>query len=772
MHCINRFRNLCLTVEDSNGQVLYMEYYAKSVLPNGYQPTIKEHCDAVARLASRYGMLIDLEEEAKLVGLLHDFGKYSEAFQSVLRRERSHIDHAFCGGALIGNLPLKDKQNYYPLVEAICGHHDGLVSYSDLSGYFGNSWKYTDPVETTSGKAVALAGKNDYLLAWKAFKQDHADFDWLKLCQKLPDGASSIQSMLLTRMLFSCLVDADYSTSAADEDETYISFSEITDFNPNVVLEKLNRYRDAIKAGSKADTGLNAIRDQVYEQCGNAGEQPEGLFTLTGPTGVGKTFALLHFALRHCIATGKRRIIIVLPFLTLTEQNAGEYRKVYPELLEDHSQSNLSDQEREYAARWSAPLIVTTSVRFFETLFACKPTDCRKLHNIANSVVVFDEAQSLPAELTSVTLQAVNELCIRYHTTMLFSTATQPDYDVLKSVDWKPREILPDNAELYRKLRRTTVEWRIGTDALSNRTPLEKVADEMSELPSVCVIVNLRRHARKLLEQLEKRCNSDTVFLMTTDLCSKHRSDVVEKIRERLKKGLPCRVVATQCIEAGVDFDFKVLYRALAPLDSIVQAAGRCNRNGVSPDGRVIVFLPDEPGRLYPDLWYESAAQRVMYLHHQHPIDIHNPLHLQEYYKLLFADAKDKVSLVSAITARHFQNTDKEYRLVDNSALQLIVPYDKTIFDSIYASALMTGITPGMMKQAAGITVSVYDGQTEDLERHAEPLSFSERGKPSGHLSGYYILRPQYLDCYDAVKCGLRLEATGCDDFNNSTVIF
>jgi len=220
------------------------------------------------------------------------------------------------------------------------------------------------------------------------------------------------------------------------------------------------------------------------------------------------------------------------------------------------------------------PFIITTSVKFFESLFSRNPTDCRKLHNLAHSVVIFDEAQSLPPHLTGATLKVVRELCERYQMTMVFSTATQPDFDAIPDVSWKPTEILPENAAYYEELRRVAVDWR-----LKERVLLPEIAEKMGEQQRVCGIFNLRRHAREVFDSLYAE-DPESAFLISTDLCPAHRLRVVGTIRKRLEDGKPCRVAATQCIEAGVDLDFDVLYRALAPLDAIIQAAGRCNRNG------------------------------------------------------------------------------------------------------------------------------------------------------------------------------------------------
>lgn len=728
-------------------------FFAKSCNQNGIQKTVKEHLTEVAAKAKEYGDEIGWGTEAELCGMLHDFGKYSDAFQGVLNGMRQKQDHAICGAALL-NMVKGKRKSYEPIIEAINAHHSALLEYEVLKSICQASIQNENAIEANEGKTAALAGEKQYMAAWKHLQHDFPGWRMPKLKQfhaelsetrteNATKYQANVQTMLYTRMLFSCLVDADYSVSAADDNLAYLEKSEVTEFKPEQILEKLYQYRENIRKHSNANAEVNAWRDQLFEQCGKMGELPEGLFTLTAPTGTGKTLALLHFALRHCIGTGKKRIIIVLPFLTLTEQNAAVYRHVVPELLEDHSQSDLDDEAREFAARWRVPVIITTSVRFFETLFAHKPTDCRKLHNIANSVVVFDEAQSLPAELTTASLQAVNELCRSYHTTMVFSTATQPDFDALQHVAWKPTEITPEHAALYQALKRTQVEWRIEDN---EKTPLETIAQEMAGQQSICTIVNLRRHARTLYQILKEQCREEEIFFLTTDLCTSHRKELVAEINDRLKSKQPCRVVATQCIEAGVDFDFDVLYRALAPLESIIQAAGRCNRNGRLPEGgRVIVFIPDEEEPLYPGNWYETAAHIVESLHRKHAIDIHNPEHIREYYAALFRESKDKQQLTDAIQNRSFSETDKEYQLIANQGIRVIVPYQgmQEDYRDICTQARTCGLTPALIKKAAPITVTVGISQKKQLEDMAEALFYCKQGRKTETKSDFYILFPQ-----------------------------
>lgn len=711
-----------------------MDYYAKSKNQSGRQQTVREHLSAVAELAKENGSALGFGDASELAGYLHDFGKYSQTFQRVLLGEESGIDHAI-GGAMYIEAFTEGRPGYNAITEAVNGHHDGLVEYEMLKPTLHAIAAEKAGISGNAGKKAAIRNMQELQEAHNAFRRDFPSFH---IPPMAPFSGPQLESMLYTRMLFSCLVDADYSASAQNDDPDYLERTAGTPLEPEKLLQNLYAYRDAIRQGSTADPILNRYRDDVFQQCGLMGCQPEGLFTLTAPTGTGKTLALLHFALQHCLTHNKKRIIIVLPFLTLAEQNAAVYSKIIPDVLVDHSQSELTEASRELASRWSAPVIITTSVRFFESLFSDRPTICRKLHHIANSTVVFDEAQSLPADLTTSSLQAINELCRKYHTSMVFSTATQPDYSALKSLDWKPREILPNHAEMFEALQRVDVVWKIKSE-----TPLNDIAQEMAVQNSVCAIVNLRRHARALAETLSQLVPGDEVFYLTTDLCPAHRSQIIQTIRSRLHSKLPCRVIATQCIEAGVDLDFAVLFRALAPLDSIIQAAGRCNRNGSIEKGRVIVFRPEDNRIPYPDDRYRNAALTVLEM--QPPFSFHDPRNIRAYYQRLFSDAKDKSALQNAIQSRSFRDTAQQYKLISNTGAQVIVPFaaDRNRYDRIARALRENGVTGGLLKEAAPITITCF---ARELATYAEQIPFAKAKEHSE--SNIYLLRPQFEHLY------------------------
>lgn len=724
-------------------------YYSKSANAHHDRITAMKHLKKVRDLSAAFGSEIGMPNSAGIAGLFHDFGKYSLAFQGVLEGTVQHVDHAFAGAVMLYLLKAQKSsallKKYTPIIEAIQGHHDGLVSVDGMEEELKAAYLDAQFDGCPSGKTPSLRGEGAFGDAWNAFRKDFPDFSFPKAENRDASSSAPIADMLDTRMLFSCLVDADYSVSAADDDPSYLQKNSRPPLDAEHMLQNLERHCRELRKNSTADAALNRIRNQVYEECGNAGRLPMGLFTLTAPTGVGKTLSMLHFALRHCKTHNLNRIIIALPFLTLAEQTEKEYRKIFPEVVVDHSQSNLSEDLRELAARWDAPVIITTSVRLFESLFSDNPRDCRKLHNLAGSVILFDEAQSLPSELAGATVQAVQALCGKYHCSMIFSTATQPDFGSVNGIAWNPTEILSQNEELFQKMRRVQTYWR-------KDLPLSVVAEELSAEMNGCCIVNLRRHARNLFVLLkEKGTAADGLFLLTTDLCPVHRLTVVKEIKHRQKQGLPCLVVATQCIEAGVDLDFDVMYRALAPMESVIQAAGRCNRNGRLPKGgRVLVFEPREEGRLYPGDSYSRAAGIVknLWAACSQP-DLSDLQVVSDYYHRFFTQSKQNQKLETALQQKDYPQTAKEYRLIKENGVRLIVPWKgaRELFDQIWKAAEDGAILAVHLHEAAPITISCFD--EEDVRACATPLTIRKGRKVAE--TGYFILNTGFESRYNPV---------------------
>ncbi|MDD6269899.1 MAG: CRISPR-associated helicase Cas3' [Oscillospiraceae bacterium] len=708
----------------------------------GKSEPLEEHLKKTAILAEYFASAFGEGNAGKLMGWLHDMGKASELFQNVLKHHEHNVNHAAAGAWIANHF---NKQ----AARAIYGHHDGLVWHigSDID----RSLNKKGSQDSQKGKRFSISGKEQYTEL----------FDYYKALNSIPktrpelnkDADSfytNLPQMLHTRMLLSCLCDSDYSATASHEDESIFEQALCENkIDADYFLQILTQFRNKIKAESNSDSELNLIRDEVYECCVNAASMEPGMFTLTAPTGTGKTLALLAFALNHAKQFKKSRIIIVLPFLSVISQNVKIYREICGDVLESHSMAKCAENDISHfiCERWDSPVIVTTSVRFFEMLFKSKQTDLRSLHSIANSVIVFDEAQSIPCELTGTTIESMRSLCETFSCSVLFSTATQPAFDKRKDILFNAREIMTNPSDIYNRTRRVNVNWK--TD---KRIPLSEIAEELSKKKSVCCVLNRKDHTQKLFSELMNICSADEIFHISTDMCKSHRDNVLKEINDRLDNNHPCRLVSTSCIEAGVDLDFSNMYRAMAPLEAIVQCAGRCNRNG-RVNGDMTVFIPDEE-KLYPSKSYENAANKVLILLSKHEIDICNPVHICEYYTELFTASgydHDKPALTEAITAHDFEKTEKEYRIIPHSGANVLVPYSNEIdlFDELVLQAHTGGISPKWMKQAAPITVSCY--REDKLRDIAEQCVMFYKGKKYD-VPGWYILHDEKF--YDE-KTGL-----------------
>jgi len=549
---------------------------------------LEDHLTAVGGLAYGFASKFKSEKWAYLAGIWHDLGKYSADFQMRIKQVSGYdldahvettpgkVNHSSAGAIYaVEKLDLKGRILAY----IIAGHHAGLPDWEKLEASTGGV--LGERLHDRKLLNDALAGNiPDHILSPNL------------ATSSLIGGKEGFA--LWVRMLFSCLVDADFLDTEAFMDEEkaqargdYPKLEEL--------LNCFNRYMVSLADDS---TSVNCLRAAILEQCRDKAHGSSGLYSLTVPTGGGKTLSSMAFALEHAIKQGKDRIIYVIPYTSIIEQTANIFREVFGESVIEHH-SNL-DPEKEgaksklAAENWDAPIIVTTNVQFFESLFAARTSRCRKLHNIVNSVVVLDEAQLLPTEFLEPTLAVMNLLKEHYGVTFVLSTATQPALNSRSGFGWKfkgldgVQEIIDDPDDLYRKLERVNVE--LPAD-LNTPGGWEAIAEELTAYESVLVIVNTKSAARELHALMPKG-----TFHLSASLCGQHRSNLISEIKARLKKGEAVRVVSTQLVEAGVDMDFPVVYRALAGLDSIAQAAGRCNREGkLESKGKVVVFVPPKP---------------------------------------------------------------------------------------------------------------------------------------------------------------------------------
>ena len=571
--------------------------WAHSANAAGEWHDLHQHLESVAGLARNFAEAFGASNWGYAAGLWHDLGKYSAAFQGYLRSSAGsdyHVEEAAEGHG--GPAPRTDHTTAgaqhvvaavpvlgHLLAYAISGHHSGLLdAISEGACLERRLRKKVEPWQHgLNDLPPGVAPKLPPFLQ-KALNRRGSD-----------PKAAAFSFAFFVPMLFSCLVDADYLDTEAFMDPARAAGRRTW---PNDVLESMETALDRYMAGFGEDGSLvNSSRRRVRDACLASAEHCPGLFSLTVPTGGGKTLSSLAFALRHARRHGLRRIIYVIPFTSIIEQNAGVFRRVLEPLvqaglpdpvLEHHSALDVGREtveSRLATENWDAPLVVTTSVQLFESLFSSRTSRCRKLHNLARTVIVLDEAQKIPVEYLAPCLCALRELAANYGSTIVLCTATQPaihlraDFPIgLDGV----REIMPDPRSLYLALKRVYVEsiGRQGDDELSGR---------LRDHDQVLCIVNTRGHARELFTRLKGE--TGTVHLSAA-MCPQHRSAVLDDIRARLGRGAPCRVISTQLVEAGVDVDFPTVYRSLAGLDSIAQAAGRCNREGRLASARTYVF--------------------------------------------------------------------------------------------------------------------------------------------------------------------------------------
>ena len=647
-----------------------------------------EHLLEVARLAGDHATPFGGRDWAHLAGLWHDLGKFRPRFQSYIRAasgtdaETAHIEgkpgrapHSTAGALLACE---RFGTPGRVLAYLIASHHAGLYDWNSENSTLEYRLNQADSREELA-EALAAAPPSEVLDSG-GFAPD---------LRQVPGGSAGFA--LWVRMLFSALVDADFLDTEAFMDEGKAAARSAWP-EPATLRASFEVYMAQLAANA-TDTPVNRLRARILAQCRAKACDKTGNFSLTVPTGGGKTLASMAFALDHALAHGQRRIIYVIPYTSIIEQTADVFRGIFGEAVIEHHSNAESDPGRENlrsrlaCENWDAPVVVTTSVQFFESLFAVRTSRCRKLHNIAGSVVVLDEAQLLPPEFLKPILGTLNLLTRHYGVTVVLSTATQPalarqEYfdpqkniagldDVRELMQGGPHVQTPD--ELYRDLRRVRVrlpgDWQA-------RTTWEDLATEIAAQPSVLAIVNTRRHASALHALLPQ----DTLHLSAL-MCGAHRANVIDAIKARLASGVPTRVVSTQLVEAGVDLDFPVVYRALAGLDSLAQAAGRCNREGRLPElGEVVVFVPPDaapPGLLAKG---EGACRSVLHGHAGDPLDraLFERYFRQLYYQCdLDKHGIDKLLTVDGKTlAVNFRTAAEKFRLIDDAdQASIIVRY-------------------------------------------------------------------------------------------------
>ena len=736
-------------------QTLFFAHRREGEDREDWQPLI-EHLQKTAKMAHDFGIDAKVEELAYTAGMIHDLGKYSAEFQKRLEGG-PRVDHSTAAAKELQVLLKGTPQEVFAklLAYPMMGHHTGLPDY-------GNE---TD----LEGGTVCARLKNN-LPDYAAYKSE-LDLSALPFPKTFNFRPSENKQekigfplSFLTRMVYSALVDADFQ-----ETETYMQGTKPRGEHDDVfaLRDKLDSH---LKQFDSPTSAINRKRNETLTACiENAKNNKPGFFSLTVPTGGGKTLASMAFALHHAATHGLKRIIYVIPFTTIIEQNAGVFKNIFGEenVLEHHSNfdwekkkdKNPDDRTNSVLAKlklaaenWGIPIIVTTNVQFFESLFANKSSHCRKLHNIAKSVIIFDEAQMLPREYMRPAMAAVWELVINYGASAVFCTATQPGLQRFLPEETTIKELATNPQELFDFYKRVEVK-NLGI------LPDEDLLARLNTHDQTLCIVNTRRHASGLFGGLQGKGN----YHLSTLMCPVHRKEKLAEIRERLKDGQPCRVVSTTVMEAGIDLDFPVGYRALTGLDSINQAAGRVNREMKRDLSEMFVFEPkSEFVKRSPTFVKQSAEVSRMVLrdHAESPISI---LAIESFFGQLYNlqdpnisfDYKRIMDCFDSVDGKFkFETAAHLFQIIEDVTETVIIPYNEdakrlieTLKHTEYPSYTLRKLQP--------FTVSIYEGEFDKLRAKGVILTIDET---------YNVLNPDYFQEYYDLDRGLLVPESGGRD--------
>jgi len=669
---------------------------------NGSRQLLIDHLLETSNLSAKFAAAFGMSDLGHCIGLYHDIGKYSSGFQNRILFDGPKVDHSSAGA-------IELKKTFPIGAFCVAGHHSGLMNLG--------SNKFLVEGTLCSRLNKKLIGNLDY----SAFEKENGlmiDTKYLNQQTREFFGQDIFSCMFLTRMLFSCLVDADFLDT-----ECFMSGNNKAREGFDDLEGMYQRYLHYVEKFNQATNALNAKRNEIRADCLKAASEQEGIYTLTVPTGGGKTIASLGFALKHAVLHKKTRIIYVIPYTSIIEQTADVFKGIVGDknVVEHHmnvdydKDEQLTDVDKERSKlateNWDAPIIVTTNVQFFESLFANKVSRCRKLHNIANSVIIFDEAQMLPNDFLKPCVRAINELIAKYKVTAVLCTATQPSLDKLFPATVAIKEICQNVKVLYNFFRRVRYQQE-------EYASIESLAAELNSQQQVLCIVNSKKTAQTLFEQLK----GTNCFHLSTFMYPNHRRRELEKIGKILKAdtgtALPCKVIATNLVEAGVDLDFPVVYRELAGLDNIIQAAGRCNREGKNTWQNSVVHIfklavdgVKLPGFVrLPIEVTESIKTKYE--------DIASVDAIKDYFDELHNLEGDNLD-VKKIIARSdrnfpFKDIARDFVLIDNEGKNIFIPRNEE--SKILLQKLRNGVRTRELLRAIGqYTVSVYSNQFDKL---------------------------------------------------------
>lgn len=689
--------------------------------------SLESHCRLVAQLAKRFARAFHASTYAYDTGLNHDGGKNRRLFQKYIREggKRGSVTHSRVGAYAAY---ISGDDELVPMAMCINGHHGALPP---LHGWYGDlTW--VREAEREHREAVKAGFKFRRTSKFKFL-------DWIRGYRGSPQFALGV----FTRMLYSCLVDADWLCTELWMDRSRYT-SRYTYDDLEELLKRHRRYMAALRARAPK-TLVNKMRSLAHRACCLSSYGPRGIYSLEMPTGTGKTLAGMSFALRHALKNRQKRVIVVIPYCGIIEQTAEEYRKIFGagNVVEHHTARDpaVADEAHErMVENWDAPIVVTTFVQFIESLFAHYRSRCRKIHNIADSVIILDEVQTLPKRMLAPILETLRLLVSKFGCTLVFSTATQPAFARRDGFDIGLdgiRPIIKVPRRLFDALRRVNVKY------IRKAVTWKRLARAMMADPQVLAIVNTKKDALRLASVMP----SDTFFL-SGYMPPVSRSEVIRTVKSLLREGKPCRLISTQVVEAGVDIDFPVLYRVEAPYDSIVQSSGRCNREGAIESGRMYVVRV--VGSHTPDSTYDAGIGvfREMMLSHGGRVDIYDPATYEEYYSKMYRITDlDRDGLLGLQETLDFAEVNRRCRVIDAGLDALIIPLDEESREAI--NALRSGVfNRDLLRKLQRYSVNIWDEQRD--EWLGRGLIYPLFSKPKDSREGvedkiFYILRDEAL---------------------------
>ncbi|MCX7698422.1 MAG: CRISPR-associated helicase Cas3' [Candidatus Goldbacteria bacterium] len=696
-----------------------MNYYAHSLEGQKEEKwqILKDHLISVANLASKFAEKFKAADLGYLCGLLHDIGKYTKEFQEKLKGKKNIANHSIAGA----KEAIKKYGNLWGKIIAyiIAGHHAGLADFIGTGD---------DSCLNHRLQNEQIYDYSFYIYELNGLVKDSLSFPKLNVSDK---KETDFSCYVLIKILFSCLVDADYlDTERFCEPERYKK--RLNDYSLKELNEKLKNYLEKLKQ-NKEKTKLNEERDKILENCLNKAEKQPGFFTLTVPTGGGKTLSSLAFAMKHAIKNKMERIIYVIPYTSIIEQNADVFRDIFGNefVLEHHSNfeyeaKDNDEDDLEYKLKlasenWDIPIVATTNVQFFESLFSNRSSSCRKLHNIIKSVIILDEAQMLPVEYMKPCLYMLAELIKNYGCSVVFCTATQPaifenppeNFKIPNGIN--PNEIIQNPKELYTKLKAVNINW------LGDKN-INELTEKLLEFNKVLCIVNTRRLARELYENIKQR-TKDGIYHLSAAMCPVHRSEKIAEIKESLKNSKKCIVVSTQLIEAGVDIDFPVVFREIAGIDSIAQAAGRCNRERkIKKGGDVYVFKMTDY-KIPSGFLSRTAGVAKEVINTNEDGDLLGLENIKRYFEILYSREGEgldgKNILQSILDSRGkleypFKTIAENFKIIDDITYSIIVPYDKKC-EQILEKIKFSPYPASYIRDLQRYTVQVYKQDFDKL---------------------------------------------------------